>query len=242
MVRAIRLFLLLVCLGIASTIGVAWALAYLVQPPSALAADPGAAGFRSTRAYKALPADTTNPNAPTHWLARAYEWSGARDVVVVPVSGPGLGQRDFAGVLPYPEFEAEVDSRALAAKDDFAAVNFAWDARGWPWLALSSHWPWFAQTAWPNPPVEDGIQIGSPPTPMWPNGISGLRALPLRPLPAGFLADTLVFAALWGLIPLGAAVRRELRRRSHRCPACAHSLSPGQATCPECGKPSGIAA
>ncbi len=64
---------------------------------------------------------------------------------------------------------------------------------------------------------------------------------PLRPIPVGLAADTLVFAALWALVGVGGrgGARfglRSVRRQRGRCPKCAYDLKRDFASgCPECG-------
>ncbi len=62
-------------------------------------------------------------------------------------------------------------------------------------------------------------------------------ALPTRPLWAGFVVNSVVHGSLlFGLVRGPSLIRRGLRSRRGRCPACAydlnHNLAPG---CPECG-------
>ena len=67
-----------------------------------------------------------------------------------------------------------------------------------------------------------------------------MGAVPLAPIPLGFLLDTLLFSGAWWLIAAGPRdVRRWWRRRQSRCERCGYSLS-GLAAgvpCPECGEP-----
>ncbi len=75
----------------------------------------------------------------------------------------------------------------------------------------------------------------------WPAG--GLAAVvPLGAIPAGLFVNTLVLACAWGvaLSPLVAlrVLRRWRRRKKNRCPHCAHSVGglPDGAPCTECGR------
>ena len=63
------------------------------------------------------------------------------------------------------------------------------------------------------------------------------RVLPLRPMPLGLAADTLVFgAAAWALVRGPRWVRSTRRIRRGRCPACGYDLlGRFEGGCPECG-------
>ncbi len=63
------------------------------------------------------------------------------------------------------------------------------------------------------------------------------RPLPLRPIWAGFLLNTMLYAGLmWLLIPGPFALRRFLRVRRGLCPKCAYPMGESS-VCTECGKP-----
>ncbi|MBX3359112.1 MAG: hypothetical protein KF745_11885 [Phycisphaeraceae bacterium] len=64
--------------------------------------------------------------------------------------------------------------------------------------------------------------------------------LPLRPIWPALIADSAIFASLWGiLLFIPGPLRRFLRRRRGKCPHCAYDLraTPTGAPCPECGAP-----
>lgn len=74
----------------------------------------------------------------------------------------------------------------------------------------------------------EGISVGR-------TGSRSRRVLPLQPVPAGFLADTVAWAAaVWALRSGARWLRGRWRRRRGTCAACGHTLLPGSA-CPECG-------
>lgn len=114
------------------------------------------------------------------------------------------------------------------------------DARGWPMLALCYQIrPAIANTG-PNvggvvPRAVGGIALFDPDD-AWLNG-SELRALPLRPLWPGFLADSGVYASAWVLILVVPRFARSRRwRRAGRCPSCGYDLRGMlDGPCPECG-------
>ncbi len=64
------------------------------------------------------------------------------------------------------------------------------------------------------------------------------RVVPVRPFWPGFAVNTIFYAAiLWLLIPGPFALRRFVRVKRGRCPACAYDLRHGEHdACPECGR------
>ncbi len=72
--------------------------------------------------------------------------------------------------------------------------------------------------------------------PAWLGGNS-LRLFPLRPVWLGFAVNTILYAAiLWLLICGPFVLRRFIRVKRGRCPACAYPTGQSD-TCSECGKP-----
>jgi hypothetical protein len=65
--------------------------------------------------------------------------------------------------------------------------------------------------------------------------------LPLRPIWPGFAINTIFYAAmLWLLWVAPGKIRRFIRIRGHRCPACGYQIAPGGGigpVCSECGAP-----
>jgi hypothetical protein len=103
------------------------------------------------------------------------------------------------------------------------------DARGWPWLALSS---WYNPDP-PNPAnLHGAIALDSALTPESP-----AKLLPYLPIWRGLFADTIVFAVPWALLLLAPAlVRRRRRARRGACPKCGYDLRGNVGPrCPECG-------
>jgi len=80
--------------------------------------------------------------------------------------------------------------------------------------------------------VHSAIWIDSKP----PRNSFAQRMLPLRPLWRGLLIDTLIYGSvLWCLLVLHGHIRRTVRRRRGRCPACGYPSS-GAGVCSECGE------
>jgi hypothetical protein len=68
---------------------------------------------------------------------------------------------------------------------------------------------------------------------------SEIYTLPLMPLWPGFAINSIFYAAMfWVLWIAPGKVRRFIRIRCHRCPACGYQIAPGTgAVCSECGQP-----
>lgn len=66
-------------------------------------------------------------------------------------------------------------------------------------------------------------------------GMGDRPPVPLRPLPLGFAADTLFYAAsLWAVLGGPRRIRRSLRKRRGQCPACGYPVGDAE-VCSECG-------
>jgi hypothetical protein len=65
----------------------------------------------------------------------------------------------------------------------------------------------------------------------------GFRAIPTRPYWPGIIGNTALFAGAWAvLLLMPGLLRRRLRRRRGRCPACGYDLCGlAGSGCPECG-------
>ena len=176
--RHAAIVLVSVLAGAAITVIVAWA--------SALTVDPWAArdevGFVSSNGEMWEVTTFAKPGALSVFSSRSRLEStedvrvGEHPSVLIPKWSPFVN--------PTPSF--------VAGESRFE--NRGAEARGWPLLAL-----WYETSRGPeNLTFSGGIPAGS-----WPPGTLGSkpipRALPLRPILAGFLADTAVFASILGL-------------------------------------------
>ncbi|MFI4882861.1 MAG: hypothetical protein ACIAQU_09790 [Phycisphaerales bacterium JB064] len=125
---------------------------------------------------------------------------------------------------------------ATLPEDDTEYAEWGARAAGWPMLCLASRSSETTtgprQTSW-------SLRLWSPAA----TGGSAPRdpdrgAVPLRPLPLGLAANTLLFAApLFVVLVAVPTVRRAIRRRRGRCPACGYDRRglDHRSPCPECG-------
>ena len=111
------------------------------------------------------------------------------------------------------------------AEYDYEGPQLWEDARGWPVRSL-------VVVIGESGTYRGGLRFGSS------LGRLGFpRYLPLRPLWAGFAANTLFYAAiLWLLICGPYELRRLIRVKRGLCPKCAYPVGDA-ATCTECGAP-----
>jgi hypothetical protein len=117
-----------------------------------------------------------------------------------------------------------------------SAHEFAGQAHGWPMRAM-----YFSldedYTVSASPEVEGGFVTGLP---RWKSSVARTapqpRVLPLRPLWPGFALNTLIFAALFGLVFVPSLLRKRLRRQNACCPHCGYPAGPSP-ICSECGHP-----
>ncbi len=118
-------------------------------------------------------------------------------------------------------------------EDDTEYSEWGARAAGWPMPCLASR----------SSATTTGARSASWSMRIWPATATGSAvprdpdkgAVPLRPLPLGLAANTLLFAAppfiVLAAIPAG---RRALRRRRGLCPVCGYAVG-GLDRCPECG-------
>ena len=229
--RTALLVVLLLLLGLITTVAVAWFYAGIAHP--ALAENK--LSWWSDSRY-------TLSNG---WWIR--EWSG-----------PGKRARlirvadERRGFISPDEFEVPSWSVGNQIASEASAEVFE-DERGWPFLSLRCTWHEEQPFSLPNEPVDGGLSIralepdwmiertmmmGSPD--MDYVHTDQHRALPLIPIWPGLLGSTLFYSLLWLPVVFVAGglgvVRRRFRRAKNRCTQCGYSLHKLEAdTCPECG-------
>lgn len=124
-------------------------------------------------------------------------------------------------------------SHTSSLNQGFAINNYAQReiSSGWPFYALRSRWSSPSATM-PRVTLERGVLVW--PLPAWDR--CQPVALPLRPLAAGFIGDSVLFGAGWyGVLGLMADQRSSWRARRGRCGHCGYQAA-GLDPCPECGR------
>jgi hypothetical protein len=227
--RPLRLAALYLLLGALTTIAVAWTCALLIDGSATLVMT----DLRGPTAVEDPRWDVLAGHRPGVFVIRSDAAGIPPPPVPIPIDtplekmaayleGPGsaFGPRPVVKVPGWsraatPPREADRERRAV------------WeDARGWPLVCLVSYSADFAgkvERPW-------SINLGGTQGPV------GLpRALPLRPILDRFAINAIFFGAVLWVITLGpVTVRRFVRRRRHRCPACGYPI--GQSNrCTECG-------
>lgn len=130
--------------------------------------------------------------------------------------------------------------QAAAVGDDRKRYSLTCSCFGWPFLAVQYRWQSVADAT--------GQQIGRTPSITVPQDVDTFlaqfattfpakRRLPLWIIPAGFAADTLLYAMTFWLLLRLHSTRRTLRRRHrHLCLACGYPIG-ASPLCTECGQP-----
>ena len=211
------LILALVCalLGVICTIALAWACAALVNPASAFAD------------FQHLPrADGSSDVAV---MQRAFGHSRINcaqcaELKLDPDTGQILIARWASGAAEYSETQAGWPFRALACRNE-SEVTLVTGNTGMQ-VNRSGLDP--VQGGWELPSFRGGPFGGA-----W-------RAIPLRPMWSGLIADIILWSGVWWALLFGVgALRRRRRRERGQCPGCGYDLSSGGVPhdrCPECGE------
>ena len=145
------------------------------------------------------------------------------------------------GSRPVVQFEIVVGDNCVLFDGPTYGGDFGWPLKamttrpyGEPAPAPRGDFPWSSSRA-------QGLAFLNPFRPHRIIPVSEDRpdevSFPVRPIVAGFAANTAIFAAAWWVLLSGAFIRAALRRRRGLCPRCGYDragLAEG-AACPECG-------
>ncbi len=241
-------------LGVLTTVGVAWGLAYWV------AIDPYNFEFPTKYYHPGAPHESSS------FVMGRYRGVGfdRGSALHHSISEDLDTVSDLAGVFAagseMPELigaqleSARAEMQRLQAAGEPRKVSPGFiveDSRGWPMRALRVYWHGGLLYS-PNPAPYTGARRLAPREPWWGIGLTpyapdrpgtkslhGLRAFPLRPILPGLLINTLFYAVLWFAILFGFSTsRRTIRRARGRCLKCGYDLrgtSEAAEGCPECG-------
>jgi hypothetical protein len=176
---------------------------------------------------------TTSPHAGSPWIEPAPpDWPGP--IEDYRISGGGMWTyQAWGGMVPeYMAVGYRPTVGMLCVRVGFPFPAMAWSERYDRRENPIGHWDPCAASAW-----ERGV------TPGWvSNTVPDGPRIPLRPMPLGFLANSLLYAlVIWGGAWVVALARREYRQHrvnEGRCSRCGYSLRGlKHPRCPECGAP-----
>ena len=210
------IILALLCglLGVICTIALAWTCAALVNPGSAYA------DFQH--------APRADGGSDVEVRQRAFGHSRINcaqcaELKLHPDTGAILIARWNSGGAEYSETQAGWPFRALSCRNK-SEVTLVTGNTG---MQMHRSGPDPIQNGWELPSFRGGPFGGA-----W-------RAIPLRPMWSGLIADIVLWTGVWcGLFSGVGAMRRRHRRAHGRCPGCGYDLrSSGvpHERCPECG-------
>lgn len=242
MQRAIVRITVFMLLGAVVNVAAAWACAYWIELDRSVqrydSFDSYGLAFDDPQGerFPGYAADR-HQDAGVEHVSLRYTHGGSRLVPATTIS--------FEEIIPHWA-EKFLDIPELNGRDrqplDETITHLAYvDARGWPCLAL---WgglkiPRRNLSLWDDgEPVtllerRHGVIMLQEPDPK--GGRRFYRWLPLVPVWRGFVINTLFYAAiLWMLFCMPGKVRRAIRRRRGRCPACAYPMGDSP-VCTECG-------
>jgi hypothetical protein len=221
-----------VILGAATTVAVAWSLAWLVDGGQTTSPR-WQRGFKSDVADQIIPTPPYSPQQDgVHLVQVKRTWRWGTDIVEV---WPAWSEDP--SYQPYGSPRALVDGTSFAAemKERFDRLEEPcawWRADGWPLLALSAEARWVSYDALGVSRVVGGVLVGS--ENVFPH--DGVRILPLQPIWSGLVINTALYTSLWfALFSLG-DIRSGFRRRRGQCVRCGYKLLSVQTRCSECGK------
>ncbi len=148
--------------------------------------------------------------------------------------------REFDAELARLEFSTDPSRHKRGPRDDFDAggpAAFISTETGWPFTCL-----WGAR--WHTigiQPMRETLNLVEVPKSRWQGWAINreLTSMPTRPLPLGWILNTLIFSLVWlGVLMILGGARRRRRHRRGLCPFCAYDrrATPPDSPCPECGR------
>jgi hypothetical protein len=210
--------------SVLGTIAVSWACA-LASPeyPRAHLDEMALGGWEQRRNYERAPKDWDGAwgrAVPAHWTKPSYHYK-------------------------FDNFGQNVDATLTYYAGCKTGYGYAIGIvrTGWPLRAM--RWELIQDDPGPSPGASTP-PTGFLPDSVWNGGIplpdvapsrykGGWVRLPVRPVLAGFVGNSALYAAaLWAGFVTPKTLRASLRRRRGRCTACGYQLA-GLRTCPECG-------
>ncbi len=208
------------CAGVIINVAVAWGLAVLltVESNSVVLVDGIVVYSRSPKMAAQF----------TSFSRSGGEWRGWRIAERFRQQGDTMGYRvmmlgDDASPPPIRLWGALPSRLASGEAEGEERLEYA---AGWPMLALSYERVWRDS----GRVLRWGVQLSDP------NSAAHIRALPLRPIWPGLLANSSLYATAIFLPWIAFLMLRVLHRLRHgRCPQCAYDLRFDLASgCPEC--------
>lgn len=252
--RAVLRIAVAVSLGVATCLGVAFALAAFTTPPT----------YPRTNTGSFVLWDGPWNAVEAHRFGLVHIWWGRLDDGE-RVNSIGAALRALQPRPPAEEVVARVRAEAEIRENQRRGTEY--------WLRIRNHprpWGTFARAEPPPKPFTMGSDaaFGWPLPCLWYQIYTTLnrftlttvtdelhggyilrgtpesrgdryRVLPLRPYYPGLAANTAFYAAMWALLLFGPGrIRRIARRRRGLCVTCGYNRSgtPGAAPCPECGR------
>ena len=130
--------------------------------------------------------------------------------------------------------EAYYGDSAMGPPGDLA-IELQTVRSGWPLRALSGRFTWVRSGNRSRWGAGSAIVLGAP-GPSSRNTVVYNTLVPLEPMPAGCLVNTLLWAVMLAVVQ-GTRVRcrERVRLRRHRCPRCAYPFGTSS-VCTECGQ------
>lgn len=219
MLRLLRTAALFMLLGAVTTICVSWAFAALGSTPNLL----GLARGSSLPFVKPGEVVPWPPHVPADWPSPR---------TLAQSTGRGLRQDYATSVTGTASLFDEAPSTRFVYM--MAGIRSGWPMQAMRITSLTVRSPDGAEVVSRTPSIglPDWFQAFVESNT---RGFRGRRALPLTPIPAGFVANTAMYGAFfWLVLRSRNAVRTALRHRRHQCLECGYPIGTAL-KCTECG-------